>query len=116
MANEIARKLRKIPTSSEKRLWNELRKLRSQGYHFRRQHPVEGFIVDFACLSQKLIIEVDGAQHQLPENSRSDASRDTRLQWLGYRVLRFGNGDVTDHLDGVVLEILAALGAVVKQE
>jgi len=116
MANEIARKLRKTPTFAEKRLWNELRKLRQQGYHFRRQHPIEGFVVDFACLSQKVIIEVDGAQHQLPENSRSDASRDARLHWLGYRMLRFGNGDVADHLDGVVLEILAALGAVVKQE
>ncbi|HET6388493.1 endonuclease domain-containing protein [Hyphomicrobium sp.] len=116
MVNEIARKLRKTPTSSEKRLWNELRKLRASGYHFRRQHPIDGFIVDFACLSQKLIIEVDGAQHQLPENSRSDAARDARLQWLGYRVLRIGNGDIRDRLDGVVLEILAALGAVVKQE
>lgn len=116
MANEIARKLRKTLTSAEKKLWNELKKLRSQGYHFRRQHPIEGFIVDFACLSQKLIIEVDGAQHQLPENSRSDAARDARLQWLGYRVLRIGNGDVTDHLDGVILEVLAVLGAVVKQE
>ncbi len=116
MANEIARKLRKTPTSQERQLWNELRKLRPQGYHFRRQHPVEGFIVDFACLSQKLIIEVDGAQHQLPENSRSDAIRDARLQWLGYRILRIGNGDVTSHLDGVISEVLAVLGAVVKQE
>lgn len=116
MVNEIARKLRKTPTSAEKRLWSELRKLRASGYHFRRQHPVEGLIVDFACLSQKLIIEVDGAQHQLPDNSRSDALRDARLQWLGYSVLRIGNGDVTDHLDGVVLDVLAALGAVVKQE
>lgn len=116
MANETARKLRKTLTPAERKLWNELRKLRPRGYHFRKQHPIEGFIVDFACLSQKVIIEVDGAQHQWPENSRSDAARDARLHCLGYRVLRFGNGDVTDHLDGVVSEILAALGAVVKQE
>ncbi|MFT3733242.1 MAG: endonuclease domain-containing protein [Hyphomicrobium sp.] len=116
MANETARHLRKTLTPAEKRLWNELRKLRPQGYHFRKQHPIEEFIVDFACLAQKVIIEVDGMQHQWPENSSSDAKRDARLHWLGYRVLRFGNGDVTDHLDGVVLEILTALGAVVKQE
>ncbi len=116
MVNKIARKLRKMPTSTEKRLWNELRKLRPQGYHFRRQHPIEGFIVDFACLSQKVIIEVDGVQHQLPEYSLSDAARDARLHWLGYRVLRFGNGDVISHIDGVLLEVLAALGAVVKHE
>ncbi|HVZ03287.1 endonuclease domain-containing protein [Hyphomicrobium sp.] len=116
MVSEIARKLRKAPTSAEKKLWSELRKLRSQGYHFRRQHPVEGFIVDFACLSQKLIIEVDGAQHQLTENAKADAARDDRLSWRGYRVLRFGNGLIRENLDGVLLEILAVLGAVAKNE
>lgn len=116
MANQIARQLRKTETIAEKRLWQELRKLRTQGYHFRRQHPIEGFIVDFACVSQRLVVEVDGAQHELPENRTADAARDDRLQWRGYRVLRFGNGDIRDHLDGVILQILAALGAVVKQD
>lgn len=116
MANQIARQLRKTETIAEKRLWQELRKLRTQGYHFRRQHPIEGFIVDFACLAQRLIVEVDGAQHQLAENRTADAARDDRLKWCGYHVLRFGNGDIRERLDGVILEILAALGAVVKQE
>jgi very-short-patch-repair endonuclease len=116
MANQIARQLRKTETSAEKRLWQELRKLRTQGYHFRRQHPLQGFIVDFACLAQRLIIEVDGAQHQLAKNIKVDAARDERLKWRGYRVLRFGNGDIRENLDGVLLEILAALGAVAKNE
>lgn len=116
MANGLARQLRKRPTISEVRLWSEPLKLKAQGYHFRRQHPIEGFIVDFACLSQMLIVEVDGIQHQTPEHARSDAARDAKLHWRGYRVLRFGNGAVRDHLDGVVLKILAALGAVEKQE
>jgi very-short-patch-repair endonuclease len=116
MANQIARQLRKTETSAEKRLWQELRKLRTQGYHFRRQHPLEGFIVDFACLAQRLIVEVDGAQHQLPENTKTDATRDDQLKWRGYHVLRFGNGDIRENLGGVILEILAALGAVAKNE
>ncbi len=116
MANQTARKLRKNETIAEKRLWKELRELRRQGYHFRRQHPIEGFIIDFACLSQMLIIEVDGIQHLETEHLKADAARDARLNWLGWRVLRFSNGDVANALDGVVLEVLAALGAVAKQE
>jgi very-short-patch-repair endonuclease len=116
MANQTARRLRKTETIAERQLWQELRKLRPRGYHFRRQHPIEGFIVDFACLSQKLIVEIDGAQHQMTENLQADAERDARLQWLGYRVLRFGNGDVRHYLDSVLSKILATLGAVVKQE
>mgnify|MGYP003552704541 CR=1 FL=1 len=116
MANQTARKLRKNETIAEKRLWREIRELRRQGYHFRRQHPIEGYIVDFACLSQMLIIEVDGIQHLETGHLKTDAARDAHLEWLGWRVLRFTNGDVTNTLDGVVLEVLAALGAVAKLE
>ena len=116
MANQVARNLRKNETIAEKRLWKQLRTLRAQGYHFRRQHPIEGYIVDFACVSQMLIIEVDGIQHMEPENLKADAARDARMQWLGWRVLRFTNGDVANTLDGVTLEVLAALGAVAKVE
>ena len=73
MANEVARQLRKKPTIAEKKLWFELRQLRPRGYHFRRQAPLEGFIVDFACLAQKVIIEVDGIQHWTPEGRSTDA-------------------------------------------
>ena len=116
MANQTARALRKNETIAEKRLWRELRKLRAQGYHFRRQHPIEGFIVDFACLSQMVIIEVDGIQHLESAHIRADSARDARLRWLGWQVVRFPNGDVSNALDGVVLEVLAVLGAVAKQE
>ena len=116
VANQTARTLRKNETIEEKRLWKKLRQLRQQGYHFRRQHPIELYIVDFACLSQMLIIEVDGIQHLVAEHMQADAARDARLNWLGWRVLRFSNGDVANTLDGVVLEVLAALGAVAKHE
>ncbi len=115
MANQIARKLRKSETVAEKRLWQELRKLRTRGYHFRRQHPIDTYIVDFACLSQMLIIEVDGCQHFEDDARAKDDVRDAHLRWKGFSILRFNNGHVRDHLDGVMLEVLAALGAVDMQ-
>ena len=116
MANQIARKLRKTETVAEKRLWREIRKLRVMGYHFRRQPPVDGYIVDFACLAHLVVIEVDGYQHGEDAGLQKDSTRDAHLRWRGFDVLRFSNGDVRDHLDGVILEILAKLGAVVKQD
>ena len=116
MANARARHLRKNQTVGERRLWKELRKLRWQGYHFRKQAPIEGYIVDFACFSQRLVIEVDGIQHEVPAAMLRDSARDAHLAWLGFKVLRFTNGHVSQELEGVMLEILAALGATVKQE
>jgi very-short-patch-repair endonuclease len=116
MASKVARQFRKNPTIAEARLWDALRELRRQGYHFRRQVPLAGYIVDFACLKQRLVIEVDGFQHLSPEAAKKDAARDDELSWHGFKVLRFSNSDVSEKLDGVVLEILAALGAVVKVE
>jgi very-short-patch-repair endonuclease len=63
-----------------------------------------------------LIIEVDGIQHDTEDGRRKDMARDAKLKWLGFNILRFTNGDVANTLDGVVLEVLAALGAVAKQE
>jgi very-short-patch-repair endonuclease len=101
---------------AEKKLWRRLRELRSQGYHFRRQAPVEGFIVDFACLAQKLVIEVDGHQHWQPRERQRDAERDAHLCWKGFRVLRFTNADVMRNEEAVLLAILAALGAAEKHD
>jgi len=116
MANARARHLRKHQTVAETRLWRELRKLRWQGYHFRRQAPIENYIVDFACLSQRVIIEVDGVQHGTPLARATDAARDADLSWRGFKVLRFRNDEVRDTMQGVMLEILAALGAMEKPE
>ena len=116
MANQIARQFRKHETIAEKRLWRELRKLRQQGYHFRRQAPIDSFIADFACLAHRVVIEVDGIQHETEDGQRRDASRDAHLQWQGFTLLRFRNGDVAQNIEGVMAEVLAALGAVVKQE
>ena len=63
MANETARKLRSAMTRQEIKLWLQLRELRKLGFHFRRQVPVKGFIVDFACYHPRVIVEVDASQH-----------------------------------------------------
>src|SRR3954465_973228 len=65
MANEIARALRKRMTPQEVKLWVHLRSWRTRGFHFRRQAPRDDFIVDFVCLKHRLIVEVDGGQHNL---------------------------------------------------
>jgi very-short-patch-repair endonuclease len=109
MANEKARRLRKRMTRHEVKLWLHLRELRKQGYHFRRQAPIDGFIVDFACYHPKLIIEIDGSQHARCTRNRRDASRDKHLAASGFGVLRFWNKDVDENLEGVLTLILHAL-------
>ena len=109
MANEIARRLRRDMTVDERKLWSELRDLRRQGFHFRRQAPFDRYILDFVCFSARLVIEVDGIQHTLPDARLRDAERDAFLRHEGFEVLRFTNGEVTETLDGVVLEVLGAL-------
>ena len=116
MADVRARQLRKRLTIGETLLWKELRELRRQGDHFRRQAPIAPYIVDFACFWQRVIIEVDGVQHQEPEALAADAARDADLKWRGFTVLRFRNDEVSDAMHGVILEVLAALGAIERQE
>jgi very-short-patch-repair endonuclease len=116
MANEIARKLRKRMTRQEAILWGRLREFEELGFHFRRQSPIANFIVDFECRRRRLIIEIDGTQHGLDGNQQRDASRDRVLSELGYRVLRFGNPDVNENLEGVLEAIRLALAADLVEE
>jgi very-short-patch-repair endonuclease len=109
MANERARALRGRMTPQEVKLWVQLRELRQQGYHFRRQAPRAGVIVDFVCLRQSLVIEIDGGQHGAEEHAARDAHRDRRLADRGLRTLRFWNADVDRNLDSVVDTIWHAL-------
>ena len=100
-----ARTLRRDMTSAERRLWSRLRD-RQLGVAFRRQHSIPPYIVDFACVDARVIIEVDGGQHA---DSGRDAARDAYLAAQGWRVLRFGNNDVLGNTEGVVEQILASL-------
>jgi very-short-patch-repair endonuclease len=79
MANERARRLRSDPTNAEKKLWWRLRMLKREGFHFRRQVPIDHLIVDFACYSARLVIEVDGGQHNWDDGARIDRRRDAHL-------------------------------------
>jgi very-short-patch-repair endonuclease len=111
MANETARNLRKSMTAQEVKLWVHLRALREQGLHFRRQVPRDGYIVDFACLKSRLIIEIDGAQHGDSDHLRRDSERDAKLASAGFKVLRFWNHEVNENLDAVVETIYRAAEA-----
>jgi very-short-patch-repair endonuclease len=94
-------------TDAEALLWSRLRGGRLRGTKFRRQHPVAGFIADFACEDARLVIEVDGGQH----NESVDAPRTATIEAAGYSLLRFWNHDVIENLDGVVAEIDRTLAA-----
>jgi very-short-patch-repair endonuclease len=93
-------------TLPEKRLWKALRII-DRG--IRRQVPIGRYIVDFACLGARLVIELDGPRHDLPQAQQHDALRDAWLRSEGYAVLRFRNQEALDDLPGVVEAICATL-------
>ena len=99
-------KLRKDPTPAERKLWSRIRN-DQLGVTFRRQHAVGIYIPDFCSPKAKLIIELDGSQHL--EQKEYDEERTKYLESLGYKVIRFWNNDVLDHIDGVILAIIHAL-------
>jgi very-short-patch-repair endonuclease len=102
---KFARVNRKVPTLSEAQLWHELRDKKLAGLKFRRQHPIYPFIVDFYCPAFKLVIEVDGDIHDLPEHHSDDSSRQANLESRGFRVLRFQADAVIHNMENVLREI-----------
>ena len=102
-----ARDLRKKQTEAEKKIWQHLRNREIAGHKFRRQHVIGYYIVDFVCLSRKLIVEVDGGQHV--ETARYDAKRTEFLKSKGFAVIRFWNNDVLINTDAVIQKIYDAL-------
>lgn len=103
---EQAKKLRRAMTTAERRLWQSLRANRLQGFHFRRQQIIDGFIVDFYCHVAALVVEVDGPVHD--KQADYDAERDRILSARGLRVLRVRNFKVMQDLKGVLTRIEAA--------
>ena len=101
-----ARRLRKSMTDAELLLWRQLRAQQLPDAKFRRHHPLGPYIVDFVCLSSKLVIELDGSQHF---DSTEDRVRDAWLVCHGYRVLRFWNNEVLGNLAGVLTRIAIEL-------
>jgi very-short-patch-repair endonuclease len=109
MANERARALRKSMSDAERKLWRGLRARRIDGARFRRPHPIGRYIVDFVCLEQRLVVEVDGGQHTEDEHIATDARRDRWLESEGYRVMRVSTTDIYGNIDGVLDTIWAML-------
>ena len=99
----LARALRKNSTSAETTLYNKLKAKQIEGIKFRRQQPIENFIVDFVCFENRIVIELDGGQHA--ENRDKDIERDRVLTENGFKVLRFWDNEVFENIDGV-LEVI----------
>ncbi len=99
---ERARSLRKSQTSAEGKLWFYIRNRQVDGYKFVRQVPLCGYFVDFLCRELKLVIEVDGATHGMPNEIARDVRRTNALNAEGYEVLRINNDDIHQGLDGVI--------------
>jgi len=98
MIFELAKRLRNNVTTTEMILWGRLKEHFSQ-LKFRRQHPISIYIADFYCHSEKLIIELDGSIHNLPDVKSNDEIRQKDLENLGLRVMRFTNNDISNHLE-----------------
>ena len=94
-------------TDAELRLWVRLRGEQLKGFRFRRQVPMGPYVVDFACLKARLVVEVDGGQHQTAVDQ--DEQRSAWLRLRGYQVLRFWNNDVLQETEGVMERIRRVL-------
>ena len=106
-ASRKARELRHQSTDAERKLWSVLRNRQLDGYKFRRQVPIGNYTVDFVCFAKKVIVEVDGEQHQ----ARAEY-HEQRTRWLesrGFRVVRFWNNQVLNETDGLCEAISAVL-------
>ena len=101
-----AGELRKEPGEAEIKLWGYLSNMRDSGIHFRRQHAIGKYIVDFCAVRNKLIIEVDGSHHL--DQKEYDKERTAFLEFNGFRVLRFWNSDVMNKINDV-------MGAIMKE-
>ena len=99
----FARELRKNSTIAERKLWHTLRSKNFMGLKFRRQEPIGNYIVDFVCYEKKLIVELDGGQHN--EFSEKEIPRTKALEKEGYKILRFWNSDVINNIEGVLTVI-----------
>ena len=107
-----SRSLRALQTNAEALLWKALRNRQLSRWKFRRQHPIDRYIVDFVTIDGKLIVEVDGETHSSAKSLRCDAERDRTLNSFGFHIIRASNADVYGNLDGVKEIIASTLGSV----
>ena len=98
---EKARELRKNMTPQERKLWNIIKNREFYGYRFLRQYIIAPYIVDFICKKEKIIIEIDGSQHNEPEKIKYDNERTEYLISKNYKVIRFWNNEIDENIEGV---------------
>jgi very-short-patch-repair endonuclease len=103
MTTALGKALRKRPTDAEQLLWKHLRLKQMEGLKFRRQQPIDNYIVDFVCLEKRIVIEVDGGQHAVQKEA--DIERDAYLRQQGFDVIRFWNNEILQNINGV-LEVI----------
>ena len=103
---ELARKLRKNLTEEERKLWNLLRNRKFLNLKFKRQYPIYNYVVDFCCEEKKIVIEIDGGQHNEPENIEYDKKRTEIINAEGYKVVRFWNNEINENIEGVYSKLL----------
>ena len=103
--------MRKEPASAEDKLWRMLRSRRYREVKFRRQHAIGPYVVDFACVGARLVIEVDGPSHGDAEQAAFDAKRTADLESWGWRVARIANADVYAGGEGLYELLDIALNA-----
>ena len=107
---ENARFLRNNMTEQERKFWQIIKNRQFYGYRFLRQYVIGDYIVDFICREKKIIIELDGGQHNEQINIVYDLSRTKYLENKGYKVIRFWNNDIDNNLDGVYLQLKKEFG------
>jgi very-short-patch-repair endonuclease len=104
---KFARDLRNAATEAERSLWQDLRRGKIPGARFRRQVPIGPYIADFACLKNRLVIELDGSQHV--DRAAYDHARSDFLRSQKFRVLRFWNGQISSERRAVIETIFWAI-------
>jgi very-short-patch-repair endonuclease len=109
LKHDFARQLRRNQTDVERQLWYALRDRGFGGFKFRRQQPIGPYIADFVCFEARLVIELDGSQHGLPENVAADEKRTEYLRSDGFRVKRFANYELIEDFDAVLMAIFHEL-------
>ena len=103
--NPHAKRLRQDMTDAERAIWGAVRGRQLKGFKFKRQWTLGPYVADFCCWGRRLIVEIDGSQH----NEEVDRRRTADLEKMGYQVIRFWNNDVLTNLDGVLEAIVQAL-------
>ncbi|GAB4092427.1 endonuclease domain-containing protein [Flaviaesturariibacter terrae] len=109
---KLAEEMRAVPTHAEMLLWNCVRGKKLDGHKFRRQHIIGRYIADIVCLRKRLLIEIDGLVHQLPDNIQSDKERQEALEAMGFTVIRFSNKEVETRLEQVLIRLRETLRSI----